>query len=104
MNDRFTPEQQEFLNRSARFASFSRLEVWKDLKAHMDELVMEALQDMKKMTYKTPVDERMLAQLRWQQRGSMRDTLVAFVENMVETRAEMLREEPNEYSSYADAN
>lgn len=56
---------------------------------HMDALVEACLDDMKKNV--SPDEKQALRlQMRWQQRGIMRDSLLAHIEEVIATKNEML--------------
>jgi len=90
-------EEQEFLAKAQGYEILVRSKVWQDLKDHMDALVGEAEREMKAHTFDDPV-KSMRLQMRWQQRGMMRDTLISHVESVIELRKEIIQratEEPN---------
>lgn len=84
------------LKESGYFQSLSHNPGWKKVVQHMNVLVEEAENDMKRHTFDDPV-KSMRLQMRWQQRGMMRDTVIAHVQAMVDLRREILARKNDEY-------
>lgn len=90
-------EESKFLKDSGYYQSLVYSPGWKKVLAHMDEMVLEAENDMKRHTFNNPV-ESMRLQMRWQQRGIMRDTLVSHIESVVESRRQILERIKHEHN------